>query len=470
MSNLFGILDIGRNALFAQQKGISVTGHNIANVNTPGFSRQKVSLETNYPLTTSPGQLGTGVDAAAIQRVYDRFLGTQIQNETMDLGKREAFLKSLQRLESVLNESTGFGLNQAMGEYWNSWQDLSSNPGGEAERVTLIAKGEALAGTFSQFRGDIVNVQKAADLSIQAAVEDINSLAEQVAGLNDKISQLEFLGQNANDYRDQRDALVNEISMSIDINSYENDDGKVVVLLNSGRPLVEDLSAWRLSTEPDGSGFHAVVWTDHGGGTHDITDRIAGGKLKGWIDARDVAAGEYLDKMDTLAGRMIEEVNTLHSAGFGLVDPATGLPHTGNDFFTGTSAADMAVSAAVSADFRTVAASETLTGVPGDNGNAINIANLQSKLTMNGTPGTTTFDEFFNATVSGIGNDVREAANFHQHQKDMVSQLENHRESVSGVSLDEEMIQLVKFQHGYEAAARLVSTVDEMMETIFAML
>jgi len=470
MSFLYSILDTGKSALLSQQYGISVTGHNIANVNTPGYTRQRVQLETNFPISTSPGQIGTGVGVAEVERVYDRFVGAQIQNETMNLGEWEAYRDSLERLEAVFNESEGYGLNNVMGEFWNAWQDLSNNPGGQAERVALIAKSETMSTTFNQFRKDITTIQQDADFNIRMTVGEINDLSLKISDLNKRISEAEAIGQNANDYRDRRDLLLNEMSLLIDINSFETDDGKVTVLTGSGRPLVENLSAWNLSTEPDGTGLHDIVWVDNDGNSVDITAEVSGGKLKGWVEVRDVVVPKYRDDLDTLAKGIIDEVNTLHSAGYGLVNAATGLPYTGIDFFTGTSAADIAVSATVTSDFRAVAASATQAGIPGDNDNAVNIANLQLKLTMNGAPATSTFDEFFGAMISDLGTDVAGAKDSYSHQKDMVVLLENYRETISGVSLDEEMIELVKYQHGYESAARLITIVDEMMQTILNML
>ena len=385
------------------------------------------------------------------------------------MGQWESYQNTLGRLEGVFDESAGYGLNQVMSAFWNSWQDLSNNPGGQAERVALISQSETLATTFSQFREDIVRIQKDTDFSIELSVEEVNDLSAQIADLNQRIHQAEVVGQNANDYRDKRDLLLNDLAGLIDINAFEGDDGRVNVMTASGKPLVENNDSWTVATEPDGNGYHNVVWIDSSGGSVDITDQISGGNLKGWIDARDVAIPAYLDNLDTLAKNLIDEVNAVHSAGYGLTDPLTGLPYESVDFFSGTSADDMAVSATVAGDFRAVAASATQLGIPGDNDNAIRIANLQSALTMNGIPASSTFDEYYNTMISRLGSEVQRAEGQLQHQTDMVALLNNYRESTSGVSLDEEMVELVEYQHAYEAAARLITTVDEMMEVVLSL-
>jgi len=470
VSSLYGLFNTGQSALQAQQQGISVVGHNIANVNTPGYSRQRLVLDPNEPISSKPGMLGTGVDVAEVQRVYDRFVGAQLQLETTTLGQWEAYKNSMRRLEGVVNETSGYGLSKAMGEFWNAWNDLSNNPGGQAERVALTTKSQTLATTFQEFRDDMVRIQKDADFSIKMTIAEINTLSGQIAGLNDQIRNAEAVGQNANDYRDQRDQLVNQLTLLVDTSSYELDDGQVTVIMSSGKPLVEGNTSLTLSTAPDGNSLNDVLWQDYNGNSVVVTSQIAGGKIKGWLDVRDVAIPNYQGKLDTMAAGIINEVNALHAAGYGLVNLGTALPYTGVDFFTGTSADDMAVSATVQNDFKAISASSTQAGIPGDNGNAILIANLQTSLTLGGTPPTSTFDQYFSAMISELGSDVQAAENYHNHQQGMVTLLENNRESISGVSLDEEMVELVKFQHAYESAARLISIVDEMLDSLMQML
>lgn len=461
MSNVFGILNTGRTALLTQQKAIDVTGHNIANVNTDGYSRQRVNMETNEPYSSQPGQTGTGVRAAEIQRIYDRFLGAQINNENQNLGNWETQKGVLERVEIIFDESSGYGLNQAMSEFWNAWQDLANNPSDYAGRAALLAKSETMTATFNNIYSNLEQIQTDIDTGIMGTVKEINSIAERIAGLNQKIALTEVGGQNANDYRDSRDLLLKELSLKINIDSFENSDGKVTVLVAGGRPLVENISSWNLSTQPDvDSDFQDIAWTDSDGNLVDITDSISGGKLKGWLEARDVTIPDYLSKLDNLAEGIITEVNDLHKAGLGLNDVSV----AGRNFFAGTTATNMAVDVD---DVNNIAAAGSLDGLPGGNSNAIEIANLQNALKMNSD--TATFDDYYNSLVSDVGSGVQKATVNFDHQSSMVTHLDNYRESVSGVSLDEEMVNLIKFQHGYNAAARLISVADELLDRVISM-
>lgn len=461
MPDIYGILSIGKDALLTQQRGIDVTGQNIANVNTPGYSRQRVVMETKEPIDFFPGQIGTGVRATEVRRIYDRFIGMQLSAEQEQVGRWDARMTGLEKVEMLFDESGGYGLNKAMSEFWNAWQDVSDNPSGQAERVALQAKSQTLADQFRKLRKDLVEVQKDMDVSVAGTLEEINRLATQIAQLNQKIAQTEVGGQNANDLRDKRDGLITELSQKIDIESFENSNGKVTVLVAGGRPLVEEGFSWRLGTAPTPSGVRAVVWTDGEGNQVDITATIRGGKVKGWLEVRDHLIPRYLAQLDQLAAGLIAAVNAEHRTGYGLDGSFN------NDFFTGTDASDIAFNPALAADLRLIAASDTATGVPGDNGHAIRLAELQHTLTMNGN--TITFDEYYNSLITTVGNDSQEAATYSSHHTAMSTHLSNYRESISGVSLDEEMVNLVQFQHAYQAAAKLITTVDELLVTVINM-
>jgi len=271
MSGIFGILNMGKGALLTQQRAINVTGHNISNVNTDGYSRQNVLMGTNLPISTRPGQIGTGVHAMEVRRIYDRFLGLQINNENQGLGRWEARKSAIGTIETILNESSGSGLNQAMSEFWNAWQDLANNPSGLTERTCLLEKGELLAMRFQQVYTDLGQVQKDVDNNITGTIQEINRITEQIADLNHKISGIEANGQNANDYRDSRDLLVKELSSLIDISTFEDDTGMVSVITGGGRSLVQGDHYRSLSTETNVDGFQDIIWLDGYGNSENIT-------------------------------------------------------------------------------------------------------------------------------------------------------------------------------------------------------
>jgi flagellar hook-associated protein 1 FlgK len=470
MPDIYGILSTASRSLLTQQKAIDVTGQNIANVNTPGYSRQRVVMQPNTPINFEPGQMGTGVKAAQIERMYDRYIGGQINRESTNLGQWEAAESALQRIELVFDETSGVGLEQSMSEFWSAWQDLVNNPGGYSERTVLASQSQTLTRTFNNMATNLRQIQEDYDTNISGTIDEINGIAGQIADLNHKISQVEVAGQNSNDYRDQRDLLLKDLSALVDVTTFENDAGQVTVLVGDGRPLVQSPYAWQLGTQTNASGLQDVVWLERDGTPTDITSAIAGGKIKGWLDVRDGYAEDYINRLDTLAQSIVTEVNALHQNGFGLTtDPLSGAPITGQDFFvaSGTTAATMAINPVISNDVNRIAAATTAATVPGDNRNAVAIASLQSQATMSG--GQASFNDFYSALVGSVGSDVRNASANHDYEDSMVTQLENYRESVAGVSLDEEMINLVKYQHAYEAAARVITTVDEMLNTVLNM-
>ena len=460
MTHLFGVLSTATSALLTQQRAINVTGNNIANVNTPGYSRQRLNLETGLPTQTGLGMMSYGVTSTDVDRVYDRFLGVQLNNENANLGRWEAQKGMLDRVEVVFDESAGYGLNQALSDFWNSWQDLSLNPEGQTERSVAAATSQGLADAIRQKYGDLEQVQEDIDTAVEGDVEAVNRFAAQIADLNQKIARTEIGGTNANDYRDSRDLALKQLAEIIDIQSFEDAGGQVVVSVGAGRPLVESGNTWQLSTQTNAEGHSDIFWPDVSGGLVNLSGEIGGGRIGGWLQTRDTKIAGYQDDLDALAQGLISEVNSLHSAGYGLDGT------TGTDLFTGTGAADMEVNPAVLSDLDLIAASAP-PGVYGNAGQAIAINALRTSLTMNG--GTSTFDAAANSLVSQVGYDVQTAKANASHQADMMTYLENYRESVSGVSLDEEMVNLVKFEAAYNAAAKMVSMADEMLDSLMNM-
>jgi flagellar hook-associated protein 1 len=468
MTQLFGLLSIGAGALLSQQSAMNVTGNNIANVNTPGYSRQRLNMQATLPLDTAAGPIGLGVQTTTVERMYDRFLGVQVNNENASLGRWEAQKGMLDQVEAVFDESDGYGLNQALSDFWSSWQDLSMNPSGTTERSVVAADSQTLADTIRQKYADLGQSQANIDAAVKSGVEDINRLTAEISDLNLKIGSIEVGGTaNANDYRDSRDLALKQLSEIIGINSYEDADGRVVVSVGSGRVLVESGNTYALTTATNADGHADIVWADSTGAPVNITAEISSGKMAGWLQTRDTKIAGYMNNLDELADTLATAVNTLHTAGFDRNGDA------GTDFFEGSGAAHMAVNQAILADPNLIAAASAAADVPGDASNATAIADLRTALTMGGTataPPTSTFDDAVNALVSLVGHDVQEANTFQRHQADMVTYLDNYRESVSGVNLDEEMVNLVKYQAAYNAAAKMITMGDDMLTSLMNMI
>jgi flagellar hook-associated protein 1 FlgK len=462
MSNIYGLLSIGQSALLTQQRAIDITGNNIANVNTPGYSRQRLTIKQNNPVRIDNLTMSTGVTAdVGIQRFYDQFLGAQLNGENENLGRWEAQKQALEKAELMFDDSDSSGLSNALSEFWNSWQDLSNNPSGVAERTSLVSAGQYLSTTFNQTYNNLRDLQGDIDTHVSNIVGDVNDMVDRIAELNRKVSQVEVTGHNANDFRDERDQLVFDLSKLVDIQSFEDGDGNTNVMVGNGKPLVDGTATWHLSTA-DSGGVQDVYWNASDGTSIDITGQLSSGELKGWIYSRDDAIAGYLSDLDSLAAKIIEDVNNIHYSGTTL-DSAN--PDSVN-FFTGSGAVDMGVNSAIEANSDLIAAAGAGEGLPGGNSTAVAIANLQSAATM---PGSGTFDDYYNSLVGKIGADVQ-GANFNQtHQSTMVDNLKQYRQEVAGVSLDEEMVNLIQFQQAYNAAAKLITTADDMVDTLLGM-
>ena len=335
MSGLYGILDMCKWATLSQQAGLEVVGHNISNVNTPGYSRQKVILEAAHPITTDVGQMGTGVRAVSVQRDYDRFIGAQLNFEKQLLGNWEALDYNYQRIEEIFNEAGDYGLSSSMDVFWNAWQALADNPSGQAERAALVNIGETMAHDFNKMYQDLHTLQRNINGSIKGTVDDINAITEQIVELNEKISSIEVGADMANDFRDQREALLDELADKIGISFLEDEIGQVSIFLENGNPLVQARMKWDLAVEVNvaNENFYDVSWDDGTGTLYSITDQIARGELSGMIEMRDNAIPDYISKLDRLAGGIINEINKLHYYGYGLDGS------TENNFFVPLSAA-----------------------------------------------------------------------------------------------------------------------------------
>ena len=554
MSSINDIFDIGKQGMQAQQAAIQVTSHNIANVNTQGYSRQEVIFDETTPSNGNPGQVGTGVRATEIQRKYDNFIDAQIINSKESYGNLDIQNSSISKISNIFYDSMGTGINSLLNEFFNSLQDLSANPSGTPERVTVLSRAGALANSINSAYSDLVQLQRDMDNQINQTVNDINRITSQISGLNEKISQAENTGQNANDYRDKRGLLLNDLAEKVDINYFEDSTGQITVMGAGSALLVERGNSYNLGVEsnPDNNGYYNIVSNPSGSSSINLTDRISGGRLKGLLTIRDSTTADAIDDLDRFAAAISNEINQIHRSGYGL-DGSTGLDLFTPAFIPGDAASVMPLSAnsgtgSVSATindpsqltyqnyeltfsggnytitnkvtntsqtavytspavFTFEGLSVTINGVHNngdtytlsshkntaknmhvaidisnsdkvaaatdpannrdDNRNALLIAQLQDKLSIDGT---SSFSSYYSSIVGKIGANAQNVNNVYEGQKFSLQQLDNMRESVSGVSLDEEMTNLMKFQHAYEASARLITIGDELLKTLLGML
>jgi len=552
-SNIFSILNTAKLGLLTQQLALEVTGNNIANVETEGYSRQDVILESNTPRSISQGQLGTGVRVSGIERVFDQFLFQQILSEGDITGNVNVRKDVFEQLEILFNENQGRSLNSELSGLFAAFQDLSSNPTGLPERAEVVGRAQSLAAVFNNLGDGLFKIQRNIDAIVSDEVSNINSLASEIAKLNQAIFANSPGQFSANDLKDQRDRLIKELSEKIDISLIKESDGQLSLTLANGTPLVlKDLS-FQLSTGLNGNNksFLDVFISNGAGATTNVTSAIQGGELKGYLDMRDLEVPAVKEKLDRLAAGFVQEFNRVHQQGFG-IDGSTGVNFftpLAPTVFTNTLNTGSAQVSVVNASPTTVSVDEfeitmtganaftltnlttganagtftftggttfnlaggfavNITGTPavgdrfkfsvsenaatfvkvssevkansqkiaagnstGDGGNAGDLAALQSDLTFSSVTlqsgsGAFTFDEFYNALVSAIGIESASAQAGVRQQEGVLLQLNNRRESISGVSIDEELINLIQFQQAFNASARMISLVEELFDTI----
>ncbi|HEX4998906.1 MAG TPA: flagellar hook-associated protein FlgK [Terriglobia bacterium] len=459
MWDLFSSLEIGRRALSAQQAALQVTSNNIANVNTPGYHRQRAVLEPTPAEPTPIGPLGTGVTVTKIEAARDRFLEYRIGQVTQGVGRDEAIAGYLGQVETVLGTSES-GVQEGITRFFNSFSALSADATSIPLRYGVISAAANLSATFRNAAGLLADVRSSANSAVTDTVREINTLTGTIAKLNAQIAGAELGGADANTLRDQRSVALNELSKTLDIHYYEADDGAISVATAAGATLVTAGFAQALTattTGPDG-----IVQIQ--AGLNDITNSIRDGKLGGLLEARDRLIPAYQQQLDTLAESIISQVNAVHAGGSDLQIPPSS---TAIDFFvpaasvTGAAAA-FSLNPTVAGDARSIAAGQS--GSPGDNANAIAIAGLAFQKTLAG--GTETFSEAFGSLQFRVGTDTQSASSRLSTSNALLVQLENSRDAASGVSLDEEAIDLLRFQRAYQAAARYINVVDQLTEEL----
>ncbi len=508
MRSTFHGLEVAKRGLFAQQTAINTTGHNIANVNTRGYTRQVVdttaSLAIDYPgsyRSAYPGQLGTGVEVTEIRRIREGFLDQQYWNESQRKGEYDMRANTLEKLEGIFNEPADEGsLSKMINEFWGSFNELASNPDSSAARRTVVDSIKNLSETFNLKGRQLADLSTDLTKSINLKVTQADSFTNQIAKLNEQIVNVEALGDNANDLRDRRDVLVDDLSKLVNITVAEQANGSYTIKMG-----VQDLVNGALAT---------LIVAESPPGTKNIN--ITSGEINGLFLSRDKVADQIVElnaMIDTLvqgdikitmpagsklasaavgtdgppptpyaAGAtlgsdtelLVKGINGLHALGWNLKDPSgAGLPlFQTNDASATFTALNVEVGAGIQADENALAASNR-EGIDGNREMALILYNLKDQkfsfnrtLSSGATTTTATLDGFYGAMTSSLGIEANRAYNERDNLAFIVENLENSRMSVSGVSLDEEMANLVKFQHAYNAAARQITVMDEMLDKI----
>lgn len=454
MPGLGELLEVARRALTSQRIGMDTTSHNISNANTLGYSRQRASLVASDPLKYSFGLLGTGVMVDHIGRLRDVFTDRQIRSTQHGIGDATVRQNILSQIESMLNEPAGSGLGTAMTKLFTAFQDLSVHPEEAGIREVLLQRVQDLSDAFHGLNSSMTTLRSNLVEEVTARVNAINTLAQEISDLDLQITTAVASGVEPNDARDQRDQKIEELSRLVDITVTEDSRGSVMVSVG-GTAIASRGGAVALRANVTAAGI--TIESTASGRRIDVHS----GELSGVLTSYNTTIPNYLSDLDALASALMTRCNTLHSAGFGLGNP----PSTGTALFVGTDASTIAINPAIAADLNLFAASGD--GSVGNNDTALALAGVGDELLMNGNA--VSLNQFYSGLASGIGSAVGSARQSSESMSALLTTLEQQRSSVSGVSLDEEMVNMIKFQHAYDAAAKVVTTTDELFQTILNM-
>ncbi|MBB6732260.1 flagellar hook-associated protein FlgK [Cohnella zeiphila] len=509
MPSTFLGIETSKRSLFAHQAALNTAGHNIANVDTEGYSRQRVNLVTSRSIeaygmnrSNTPGQLGTGVEFDSITRIRTTFLDDQFRNQNQALGSTEVQSDTLDKLQQVFNEPSDSGLRELIDKFWSSWSDLSNDPENISGRSVVAQNAISLAQTFNQMSGQLSDLSSDLTTSVALDSDKINSLGSSIADLNLQIHKVESLGDNANDLRDQRDLYVDQLSKLVNVTVTEGDMGYTVAM--GGTTLVDGENSTTVSAASLETAFQS--------------GDLKGGSVYGALYARDNYVSDYSKQLDSLANTLVngdvtvtlpsgtvlpegtvlngvtytgasrtltsdltvtvKGLNGLHKLGY---LPNTSPATAAGNFFVASdggtiTAANIKLSSDIEKNPNLIASSMRTSGSPetvvsGNNTLALLAAQLKTgKFVISGSSNNAvsegTLDDYFQSLVGKLGVQAETATTQTTNQQALVDQADSNRQSVSGVSLDEEMSDLIKFQHAYSSAARFMTTMDEVLDKL----
>lgn len=468
MKSATSLLNIGNSGLTAARKQLTTASHNIANANTEGFSRQRASQQATKPVAYGDIVLGTGVQIDGVGRIHDRYLEKRLGSSLAE----HAFFKErgaiLTQVETIFNEINVKGFNDSLAEFFNSFRELSKHPDNNAIRNVVRENARALVHKFQDTREMLNELHDQLDKKIKGSLEEVNSLLHQIARLNTKVVSLENRGGETGDLRDQRDLKIRELAEFFDLSIYQDESGQYTVnAVDLGSLVagshVNELGAQKSSNEnPYKHGGAEAYFKERP--LYVISQKFSGGKLGAMFKARDGEIRSMQKHIDDLAFFLMRSVNSIHRQG--VANKPDG--KKGIDFFqpVGKSyeaASEMGLSREIREDVRNIVTALEPNS-PGDNRIALEMARLGHRKILDG--GSSTFETFYLKEISRVGSLLKQTQVSEEYSQGILAQNKALRESVSGVSIDEEVADMIRFQHAFDASARVMSVADEMFQTV----
>ncbi len=467
-STFFG-LSVATTGLNAQRRAMDIVSYNIANANDPTYKRQRLIMSEGYVLAQSQEAnplgvtaFGSGVNAGGIERIRDPLIEKRLLVSTSEASNWAFQAAKLQQIEATIGEPGDSGLANDLNVFWNTWQKVATSPEDESIRAGLLEDANALCQRMNFQFAQIQDMITDLNLETVDKVSRVNLIAEEISRLNNEISSLDSGNVPVNDLLNRRDELVNELSSLVNIQQHGEGKESFIISLG-GRVLVQGATYHTLKAEAIAGTYgniRQVQWEDDG---DPVT--IYGGELRGIYDMRDDKIVSYLQQLDSLAETIVDNVNLMHAGGFDLDGNA------GGDFFTpnipaGTiGAANIALDPAIVGNPRMIACSSTM-GATGNGSNADAIARLKNDPVYPPLTPTQTINDMYENFVGEIGADSAIAQRQEVAHKLSYDQFKQQQQAISGVSLDEEMANMIKFQQAYNASARMLTAMDEMLTTL----
>jgi len=450
MGTLNAALWIAAHALDVDQGALNVTSNNIANASTPGYSREVVNLTEQTPIQSGNLTFGTGVDLKNVQSVRDQILTILIAQQSTQQSGAQTQLNAMQQVQGLFSDPTS-GIGASLTAFFNSINQLSTNPTDTAQRQAVITAAQNLVGSFNQTAQTLSQVQSSLNQSVANSVDQINSLTKQIAKLNAKVGQMQQLGEDPGSFLDQENQLINQLSQLTNITEIKTEHG-LTLTTGDGTALVVGNQSFDLSVGNGANGMQDVFAQGQ-----DITSTIHGGSLGGTIQVRDTNIPAILSQLNTLAGDFATSFNAAQAMGFDLNG------NQGQPLFTFSAGTEAASISLATTDPDAIAASSD--GAPGSNGNIVNLLAVQSQPLASGQTPTDTYANI----VSTAGNMASQAQADLTASTASLNQLNDRLGSISGVSINEETANLLVYQNAFTAAARVFTTIDQLTQTLLTM-
>jgi flagellar hook-associated protein 1 FlgK len=447
--SLSRIFDIARSGLSAYQAALDVTSHNVANASNENYSRQRVELSARNPQNLAGLVWGTGVQIDQVTRARNQLIDTQIRNTNSNYYNMKQRSDVLTQVESFFPEPSDSGISSLINSFFSSWNQLAVTPNSATLRADVVRSAQNLASQVQTVYQGLDEIKTNLVNDANSKVQDLNKLLKQVQTLNVQISSASVQGGNSNDLMDQRDAVIDQISQIVNINvSYDSSNS---ALISVGGVFAADQNT-AVEFKVDSVNEKMALVSSDGNNTAVIN----GGELFAISDTYTNNIASYQTKLNDVMGALTDSVNSVHSTGYTAANP----PQTGVNFFDSYKDGVLKINDSILSNYNNIAASSD--GTVGNGDIAVKIADLNNQPVMNGS----TISDSYNTLVSGIGNDKLASDQLMDSNQLVLQQLQDQRSSYSGVSIDEEMSNVIQYQRSYEASAKLITVADSMLQTI----